>query len=470
MNKTRALFFYLLMIVFFGAIIYWILQQGHSIEKTNVGLHSTVRDHQVSLRVFTDSLSQHLTLPLPALLLQIIVIVLCTRVFGFLFHRINQPAVVGEIVAGIVLGPSLLGLLFPAISNFVFPASSLQNLRFLSQVGLILFMFVIGMEVDADIIRKQAYDAVIISHASIIIPYTLGLGLSFFLYNQFAPPDISFLSFALFMGIAMSITAFPVLARIIQERGITKTKLGMMVITCAASDDVTAWCILAVLIAIVKAGSSISALFTIGLVVFYIAVMLFVMMPVLKNLYSRYAEKKMMNRAMMPIVFIILLLSAYTTEVIGIHPLFGSFLAGVIMPQAFNFRKTVIDKIEDVSVVLFLPLFFVFTGLRTQIGLLNQGYLWVACGWILVAAVSGKFVGSAFAAKVVGQSWKDSLSIGALMNTRGLMELIVLNIGYDLGILSPEIFSMMVLMALVTTFMTNPALNLINRWMPATDM
>jgi Kef-type K+ transport system membrane component KefB len=329
-------------------------------------------------------------------------------------------------------------------------------------------MFVIGMEVDISVIRKQAYDAVIISHASIIIPYTLGMGLSFFLYQQFAPQHISFLSFALFMGIAMSITAFPVLARIIQERGITKTKLGVMALTCAASDDVTAWCILAVLIAIIKAGSSVSALFTIGLVIFYIAIMLIVVRPALQKLYIVYEKNKMMSKAMMAIVFILLLLSAYATETIGIHALFGSFMAGMIMPHDSSFRKIIIDKIEDISIVLLLPLFFVFTGLRTQIGLLNKGFLWAACGWILLVAVMGKFGGSAIAAKVVGQTWKNSLSIGALMNTRGLMELIVLNIGYDLGILSPEIFAMMVLMALITTFMTNPALNFINWLMPDT--
>ncbi len=235
-----------------------------------------------------------------------------------------------------------------------------------------------------------------------------------------------------------------------------------MAITCAAADDVTAWCILAALIAIVKAGSSVSTLFTLGLVVSYLLVMLFVIQPLLKKLGTIYNKREVVSKPMMAIVFMILLLSAYSTEVIGIHALFGAFLAGVIMPQGISFRKIVINKIEDVSLVLLLPLFFVFTGLRTHIGLLNQGHLWITCGWIILVAVAGKFGGSTIAAKLVGQSWKDSLSIGALMNTRGLMELVVLNIGYDLGILSPEVFTMMVIMALVTTFMTSPALNLIN--------
>ena len=240
----------------------------------------------------------------------------------------------------------------------------------------------------------------------------------------------------------------------------TGSKLGNMAITCAAADDVTAWCILAVLVAMIKAGAGTSALFTIALVAVYSFFMFFVVKKILKGLYE-YANKKTLGRSMMALVFIVLLLSAYTTEVIGIHALFGAFVAGIIMPQDLAFRKRVMDKIEDVSIVLLLPLFFVITGLRTQINLLNESSLWIAFGWILLVAVLGKFGGSALAARVVGQSWQDSLSIGALMNTRGLMELIVLNIGFDLGILPPQIFSMMVLMALITTFMTNPALNAI---------
>jgi len=303
-------------------------------------------------------------------------------------------------------------------------------------------------------------DAVIISHASIIIPYALGMGLSYFLYDQFAPANTPFLHFSLFMGIAMSITAFPVLARILQERGMTGTRLGVLAITCAAADDVTAWCILAALIAIIKAGTSMNAMFTIALVVFYCLLMIF---PVRMLLQKVFASERLSNRTMMALVFVVLLLSAYMTETIGIHALFGAFMAGLIMPQDPVFRKMFINKIEDVSIVLLLPIFFVLTGLRTQIGLLNEANLWVSFGWILLVAVMGKFGGSAIAARVVGQNWKDSLSIGALMNTRGLMELVVLNIGYDLGILSPQIFSMMVLMALATTFMTNPVLNWIEK-------
>ncbi len=462
MRKKTSSFFYVLMIALFGTGIYYILQLGKSLQ--NKSVRELPAENASSLSMFQDALHHNMTAALSVLLLQIVVIVIIVRIFGYLFSKIKQPAVIGEMVAGIVLGPSVLGLFFPSVSHFIFPASSLGNLQFLSQVGLILFMFVIGMELDINVIRKQAREAVIISHASIIIPYTLGMGLALYLYQQFAPGNTSFLAFALFMGIAMSITAFPVLARIIQERGITRTPLGVMALTCAAADDVTAWCILAVLIAIIKAGSSVSALFTIALVVSYVLLMLLVVRPLVKKLYNAYTRKGVISKTMMAIVFMVLLLSAYVTEIIGIHALFGAFMAGVIMPPEMNFRQLIIDKIEDVSMVLLLPLFFVFTGLRTQIGLLNSGTLWLTCGLIILVAIAGKLGGSTMAAKVVGQNWKDSLSIGALMNTRGLMELVVLNIGYDLGILSAEIFAMMVLMALFTTFMTNPVLNIINKF------
>jgi len=415
-----------------------------------------------SFAVFTDSFKHNLSEPLTMLLMQIIVIIACARLFGFLAKKIGQPAVIGEIIAGILLGPSLLGLLFPDINHFLFPKASLPTLNFLSQIGLILFMFIIGMELDLKAISKQAYDAVIISHASIIIPYTLGVGLAYFIYRDYAPSSISFLSFALFMGIAMSITAFPVLARILQEKKLTRSKLGAMVLTCAAADDLTAWCILAAVIALVRSGSVASVSYTIVLSVAYVLLMLKLIRPALEKLSHVYERKEAKRTSIIALLFVLLIISSYITSIIGIHALFGAFFAGVIMPSSFSFRKIVVDKIEDVSIILLLPLFFVITGLRTQIGLLNEGHLWVTFGWILLIAVVGKFGGSAIAAKFVGQSWKDSLSIGVLMNTRGLMQLIVLNIGFDLGILSAQIFAMMVLMAIATTLMTGPALDLIN--------
>lgn len=468
MSKQKNLLFYIAIIVGFGALMYLITQKGAALEAGELAPPSP-NDSLTPFQHFTDSFKHNLVHPLSILILQIISIIVVSRIFRFLFNKIGQPTVIGEIIAGIVLGPSLMGLFFPEISQFLFANDSLPNLQFLSQVGLILFMYVIGMELDLKMLRNQARDAVVISHASIIIPYFLGMGLAYYMYREFAPANISFLSFALFMGIAMSITAFPVLARIIQERDLTKTKLGRIVITCAATDDITAWCILATVIAIVKAGTFFSALFTISLAILYVLFMLFAVQPILKKIGNIYSERETISKSIVALSFLVLLGSAYMAEIIGIHAFFGAFLAGVIMPANLNFRRILTEKVEDVSLVLLLPLFFVFTGLRTQIGLLNQSNLWAMCGVIILTAVVGKFGGSTLTAKFVGQSWKDSLSIGALMNTRGLMELIVLNIGYDLGILSPEVFAMMVLMALGTTFMTAPALDAIHYLFPDKD-
>jgi Kef-type K+ transport system membrane component KefB len=464
--KNKNLIFYIATLVVFGGLMYWITQRGELLESDKLVTPTTVSPDARPFELFQDVFTHNVTHPLAILILQIVAIIIVSRIFGYIFIKIGQPTVIGEIIAGITLGPSILGLIFPEFSVFLFPLASLPNLQFLSQIGLILFMFVIGMELDLKVLRNQAHDAVVISHASIIIPYFLGMGLAYYMYAEFAPDNISFVSFALFMGIAMSITAFPVLARVIQERDLTKTKLGIIAITCAATDDITAWCILAAVIAIVKAGTVASAIYTIGLAIAYVLFMIFVMQPFLKKIGNVYSEKETINKGIVAIAFLVLLASAYLAEIIGIHALFGAFLAGVIMPPHFSFRKIMTEKIEDVSLVLLLPLFFVFTGLRTEIGLLNESHLWVVCAVIVLTAVAGKFGGSAFAARYVGQSWKESLSIGALMNTRGLMELIVLNIGYDLGVLSPEVFAMMVLMALVTTFMTAPALDLINYILP----
>jgi K+:H+ antiporter len=464
-KNKRILVPYISMLVVFVGIIYGIIEKGHALETNRVG-HTISSAGSVNLQNnlqhFSTAVHQNLHKGLPLLLLQILTIILVAWFFGWLFRKMGQPAVIGEIAAGIALGPSLLGLVFPDISGFLFPDSSAGNLQFLSQLGLVLFMFIIGMELDLQVIRKKAFGALVISHASIIIPFTMGVALSFFLYMEYATENSSFLAFSLFMGIAMSITAFPVLARILQEKNLTATPLGTMALTAAALGDVTGWCVLAMLIAIINAGSSVSALFTVGLVVIYGLIMLFVVRPLLKRLKEMSKDSKL-GKPTMAILFIVLLLSSFFTETIGIHALFGAFMAGLIMPADLEFRRLVTDKIEDLSIVLLLPLFFVVTGLRTRIDFLVQGSLWIPFVWILMVAVGGKFGGTAVSARLVGQSWKDSLALGALMNSRGLMELIVLNIGYDLGIISTQIFSMLVLMALITTLMTSPALSIIEK-------
>ncbi len=442
-------------------LMYWIVQKGKVLE---IGRNiQAVKEGESQWMEFLGSFIKNFEHPLAILLAQIITIIIVARILGWICSKIGQPTVIGEIIAGIVLGPSLVGMYFPEFSKALFPVQSLGNLQFLSQIGLILFMFMIGMELDLKALKNRAHEAVVISHASIIVPFALGLGLAYFIYQTFAPAGTQFLSFGLFIGIAMSITAFPVLARIVQERGIHKTHLGAIVITCAATDDITAWSLLAAVIAIVKAGSFVSSLYTIVIAVGYVFLMIKVIGPFLKRVGDLYPSRENMSKQVVAIFFLTLILSAYATELIGIHALFGAFMAGTIMPDSKKFRNMFIEKIEDVALVLLLPLFFVFTGLRTEIGLLNEPYLWKVTGLIILVAVVGKFLGSALAAKFVGQNWRDSLTIGALMNTRGLVELVVLNIGYDLGILSPQIFSMMVIMALVTTFMTGPAIDLIAR-------
>ena len=460
MKGFKNIVFYIVTIGGFSVLMYWTVLLGTKLEG---GRNIVAPDSQSSQWTeFLNALVHNLEHPLAILLAQIVTIIILARFFGWICKKIGQPTVIGEIIAGIVLGPSLLALYFPEFSAVLFPVKSLSNLQFLSQIGLILFMFVIGMELDLKVLRNKANDAVVISHASIIIPFALGMGLAYTIYESFAPQGVQFVSFGLFLGIAMSITAFPVLARIVQERGIHKTRLGTIVITCAAADDITAWCILAAVIAIVKAGSFVSSLYTIAMAAAYVLLMIKVVRPFLKRIGDLHTSRENLSKPIVAIFFITLIVSSYLTEVIGIHALFGAFMAGAIMPDNMKFRSIFIEKVEDVALVLLLPLFFVFTGLRTHIDLLNDPYLWEVTGLIILVAVVGKFVGSALAAKFVGQNWKDSLTIGALMNTRGLMELVVLNIGYDLGVLTPEIFSMMVLMALITTFMTGPALDLIN--------
>ena len=471
MRNFKNSLFYIIVIGGFTYLMYRIVEQGKLLEVGKKIVSPSSNDSKWVQ--FLSGLFHNLHRPLALLLFQIIAIVIVARIFGWIFRKIGQPSVIGEIIAGIVLGPSLFGLYFPDMKEALFPVASLGNLQLLSQVGLILFMFVIGMELDLKALKNKANEAVVISHASIVIPFALGIGLAYFIYPNFVPQhedsvtkaiiyDIPFLSFSLFMGIAMSITAFPVLARIVQERGIHKTKLGTIVITCAAADDITAWCILAAVIAIVKAGSFLSSLYVIGLAIGYVLMMLFVVKPFLKRIGDLYGKKDNIKKPVVAIFLLTLIVSSYLTEIIGIHALFGAFMTGAIMPDVSKFRTVFIEKVEDIAVILFLPLFFVFTGLNTNVGLINDSYLWKIAGFIILVAVAGKFFGSTLAAKFVGQNWHDSLTIGALMNTRGLMELIVLNIGLELGVLTRTVFTMMVIMALVTTFMTGPALDIIN--------
>lgn len=452
---------YAVMLLLFGALIYMAIEEGDRFSHHAVASSTVAEDTPFTM--FCQFVTDNLHHPLSILLIQIIAVLLMVRLFGFLFKHIGQPGVIGEIVAGIVLGPSVLGYFFPDVFQALFPPESLTNLELLSQVGLVLFMFVIGMELDFSVLKNKINETLVISHAGILVPFFLGIVASYWIYEEYAAAQTAFLPFALFIGISMSITAFPVLARIIQERNMTKTSLGILAIASAANDDVTAWCLLAVVIAIAKAGTFASALYAIGLTALYIIIMFMVVRPFLKKVGEVYANQEVINKTFVALILLILIISSTLTEIIGIHALFGAFMAGVVMPPSIGFRKVMMEKVEDIALVFFLPLFFAFTGLRTEIGLINSPALWGVCLLLITVAVAGKLGGCAVAARLVGESWKDSFTIGTLMNTRGLMELVALNIGYEMGVLPPSIFVILVIMALVTTFMTTPLLHLVER-------
>lgn len=406
-------------------------------------------------------LHENLRNSLSILLLQLVVIIISARLIGRLFRMMGQPPVLGEIVAGIVLGPSLLGLLSPGTMAFLFPASSMEALKLLSQIGVVLFMFVVGMDLNVGQLRQRARTAIMVSHASIVVPFFLGAALALWLYRALAPAQTSFTAFALFMGIAMSITAFPVLARILDDREMSRTQLGIIALTCAAVDDVTAWCLLALVIAVAKSDGLAAAFLTIALALVFICVMLLIIKPQLGRLLSARPNWSQRTRGVVAASLAFVFACALLTEGIGIHALFGAFLAGVVLSSVTGLCNLLKEKLEAFSAAALLPLFFAFTGLRMQIGLLNDWQSWLMCAVIIIVAVAGKLGASMLMARWTGMNWQDSFALGVLMNTRGLVELIVLNIGYDLGILSARAFAMLVLMALVTTFMTGPLLALV---------
>jgi Kef-type K+ transport system membrane component KefB len=393
------------------------------------------------------------------LILSMGTILLAARVFGWIFQLIRQPRVIGEMTAGIILGPSLFGRFFPDAFTFVFPSSSMPALTVLSQLGLLLFMFVVGLEVDLKSILKQRAAVVLISNVSIVLPLALGVGLATALYPQFAVGQAAFSPFALFMGTAMSITAFPVLARILKERDLLRTSLGSMAISCAAIDDISAWLLLAVLTAMVRSAQSWRHFaVTLLLLVAFVVVMLGPIRRTAYFLESRYEENGAGTEFISSLI-LFMLAASWTTERLGVHALFGAFMAGLVMPKTERMVADVVERIESLSLALLLPLFFALIGLRTRIDLLTNKSLWGYAVAIIATAIVGKLAGAAFTARATGMNWKDSFALGVLMNTRGLVELVILNAGLDLGILSPTLFTMMVLMALVTTFMTSPLLS-----------
>jgi Kef-type K+ transport system membrane component KefB len=399
-------------------------------------------------------------------LLALAVIVVTARVVGALFGLIGQPAVIGEVIGGIMLGPSLLGRVAPDVYAQLLPGSVTPFLGIYAQLGVILYLFLVGLELDlGSVLRKSGHTTLAISHASIIVPFLLGSALALVLYPLLSSSDVPFTVFALFLGVSMSVTAFPVLARILTDQEISKSRMGALALTCAAVDDVTAWCLLALVVSIAQA-RALDVIRTVALTVAFVFIVLLVVAPIVRRLIPWIDRSKDFTRTGLSIVFIAMLASAMTTEYIGIHGFFGAFLFGAIIPHDSRIAVELNRRLDDFVAVLFLPAFFAYTGMRTQIGLLSGLENWLLCGVIILVACVGKFGGTLVASRLSGLKWRDSAALGILMNTRGLVELIVLNMGLDLGITSPKLFTMLVIMAVVTTFMTTPVLQLILRKHP----
>ncbi len=399
---------------------------------------------------------------LTLLLLQIAVVIAVTSACAWLAGRLGQTRVIGEIVGGILLGPSVLGRLAPAASHRLFPASSLGPMEELSTVGLILFLFVVGLELDDSQLRKQRFTALAASGTSIVIPFLAAILLAHSLRSRFAPHGIGSVPFVLFLGISMSITAFPVLARILDERGLMNTPLGTIAILCAAVDDVVAWLLLAVALTLVDvAGTPGKLLLHFGLLAAYLLFMLGMVRPLATRLVKRRNNPEL-SFGLLGIAIAFLFASAAATEWAGVHPLFGAFIAGICFPRVEHWQHAIRMRLDMITSVLLLPLFFALTGLRTRLDLLNDSTMWLWAAVVLLGAIGGKVGGAVLAARWTGQSWTTALALGALLNTRGLVELVVLNIAYNVGAFSPTLFTMLVVMALVTTMCTTPMLNLLN--------
>lgn len=393
-------------------------------------------------------------------LLALLAVIGASRLLGMLSRYLEQPPVISEVLVGILLGPSLLGMVAPAAATFLIPPATMPSLQILSQVGVILFMFLVGLELDVSLLRARTHAVVAISHTSIVAPFLLGATLALWLYPRLSTADVPFSVFAMFLGVSMSVTAFPVLARILRDRNLHRTQLGMTALSCAAIDDITAWCLLAAVVGAAQARGS-AVLQTLALSASFVVVVLLLVRPALAWLARRQEQVGQLEQGTLSLVLLCLLASALATEAIGIHALFGAFLLGAVIPHQCRIARELTSKLEGVAVTLLLPTYFAFTGMRTQLTLLSGAAQWATCGVVIAVACLGKFGGSTVAARLTGLSWREASSLGVLMNTRGLMELVILNTGLDLGVISPTLFTMMVVMALVATFATSPILRLL---------
>jgi Kef-type K+ transport system membrane component KefB len=392
------------------------------------------------------------------LLIALTAIIVLGKLLAKLFAYVHQPPVIGEVVAGILLGPSLLG---SHISGWILPPSVAPYLGAVAQLGVILYMFMVGLELDPSLLKNRGYVVLATSHASIVLPFVLGVISALALYPRLAPSGVGFTSFSLFMGVAMSITAFPVLARILSDYRLTRTKLGVLALSSAAVNDFTAWCLLAFVVGVVKSEAGDGLLVTLGALV-YIASMFFVVRPLLVRLVRHWEKGEQRNR-LFALLFVLLLASATVTEAIGIHAIFGAFVAGAVIPHDSAVARELGRQLRGVVTIVLLPAFFAFAGMRTRIDLLSDWSLWLMFALVLVVAVAGKFGGTYVASRAAGLGGRGATMLGVLMNTRGLMELIVLSVGLDLGVVSPRLYALMVLMALVTTAITSPVLRSLKR-------
>lgn len=386
-------------------------------------------------------------------------ILLVTRMGSFVFRKLGQPPVMGEIVGGILLGPSLLGWVLPGLSSFLFAPAVVPQLNIIAQIGVIFYMFMVGLELNLEEMMSEARSTIIISNVSIIVPFILGVLLAKLLYETLAPQGLPFMNFSLFVGVSLSFTAFPVLARILTDKNLQKSKLGKLALSCAAIDDISAWCILALIMSL-NTASAYGAVATISLTAFFTLFMLVIARPMFKK-YLRSQDSSALGEKDLAMILMGILLCSFFTELIGIHALFGAFLFGVVIPHDHSWAKNIHYSLNEFIRLFFLPVFFAFTGLRTKINLVNTPSDWLLCAVIILVAIAGKFGGTFIAAKLSGHSTKASTALGILMNTRGLVELIVLNAGLDKGILTPNLYTMLVIMALITTLMTGPLMKLL---------
>lgn len=453
--SLRTFFAYAAMIV--AAIgIFWV------ISRVGAPLEAVAPAPAVDAAQFGVKPDQHRIDFLQHVLLALAVIIIAARVVGQAFRFLGQPPVIGEVCAGIMLGPSLLGWLWPEGQTFLFPESVHPFIQVLAQVGAILYMFMVGLEMDTRPLKRDTQTTVAIAHASIVAPFLLGALLALWVYPRLSSSDVPFTVFALFLGVSLSVTAFPVLARILTDRGIQRSHLGALALICAAVGDVTAWCLLAFVVGVARTQVQ-DAVLTIAMALAFVAIMFALARPLFVAAAARVDQRGTLTQGTIALVIVALLVSALTTESIGIHAVFGAFLLGAIIPHDSLISRALRKSLEDLVIVLLLPAFFAYTGLRTQIGLVSGAEEWIICLVIIVVACLGKFGGSTVAGRLTGLDWREASALGILMNTRGLMELIVLNIGLDLKVISPKLFAMLVIMAVVTTIMTSPILSWLTR-------